>query len=906
MDSATSVSSATTRTGPFGQHRRYSAPLLLLALVLLVTWLGSTGTIQLYTGWLYDALVRHAPAGRDTPSRILLIQSRTASPDPARWAGLVNRLYALGARRVAFAFTPEPVSPDLLEVVRDHPGMVFAREPVRNAMTGAIDGLTPWDAGLQRAGALAAVQIMPPDELGIRRRQQLSISVPGQTLATLPARLAGRDADGGSGGRPFLVNFLDGGRNVPIVDLDWALAGNLVRSLVSDRIVIIGFAENVHETGLHTPATGALHSVSLLQYSAQALDTLLAGDAIREASTPVRLLLYLALVAGFLYLYQSLAVKTAAWLTLAVILAYIAVAWLLLGFAGYWLPVAGMALMQVLTFGAVFIRKASREERLIRHTLLDTQTRLRERVIPASFFASDEPWIYIANLLNQTLELHRLIFLEKVKGDHRVREVYALNCAMDDIHEMRRDYHRTPYSTAIATNGPIRVERDYLKRVDDEEVQYLVPLTFAGEVLGFWAFGIYPDRIAHEENFIGLAGDFAGQIAEMLYHRQRWQEEQHREQNPLDRYLRVAGWDDTHRSFRHSLALLDRRLSVLERVFDGMGSAAILYDLFGRVLQVNQRMEALMKEAGLRFFDMTAIDMIAAISGRDISTVRKYMHYIVVDRKVISLPAPALDNDRCTYMLSLRPLVHQSRSRLESDGDLAPFQLGGILIELNDISTFKALNDMQVDLIDQLNVRLRDDLEALVLATDLLPQDDKAWVADIVHDKASHATRLFEETQKYLYFTFEEAALECWPTDALKPLASSLQDMAEAARKAGVELRTDLPELLSFVMASPQQLVEVFNGVLRVLIDDASSGSAIRIEVGTRDGQVCYRFANTGFGLPPERLDEYLNGDLTVSVDSFRSLRAAARHVRSWGGEFHADTELGEGMRFDVCLKGFL
>ncbi|HED51919.1 MAG TPA: CHASE2 domain-containing protein [Gammaproteobacteria bacterium] len=910
MDSFKSAHSPLNKRRPSGLNYRYSAPILLLVALLAVTWLGTTGTIQLYTGWLYDTLVRHVPFERTAKSRILLIQSKTSTPDPAEWPQLISRLYELGAERVAFAFTPAPLSSELLAVIRNHPGMVFAREPIRNAVTGSIIGLKPWPEGMKEAGAEASILVMPPDELGIRRHQQRYVEVDGQSVATLAYALSRPDRPDDGNTEAFLVNFLDGGLGVPIVNLEWALSDNLVRSLVANRIVMIGFAQNVRETGLHTPATGSQQSVSLLQYSAQALDTLLANDAIHELPVVARLLLYLLIVAVFLYLYQSMSVKTGVWLTLAMILSYVVIAWLLLGLAGYWLPVVEMTILQCVTFGAVFVRKASREEQLIHRTLLDTTAKLRDRVIPASFFASEEPWVYIANLLNQTLELQRLIFLEKVEGDHRVREVHSLNCGLDDIHEMRRDYHRTPYSTAIATNAPVRVERDYLKHIDDEEVQYLVPLTFAGEVLGFWAFGIHPEKITHEESFISLAGDFAEQIAEMLYHRQRWQEEQQREKNRVSRYLRVEGWDETHRSFNNALALLDRRLDVLERVFDGMGNAAILYDLFGRVLQVNLQMETLMKRAGLRFFDMTAIDMISAISGRDLRTVREYMHYIVVERTVISLPAPAIDNDRYTYMLMIRPLIQKQQSLYETDSDLTPFQLGGILIELVDISTFKTLNDLQVNLIDQLNVHLRDDLEALVLATDLLNNnkggEDQQWVGDIITSKADHAIRIFEDVQKYLYFTFEDASLECYPIDALKPLASSVGELSDMAGKAGIELCTEQPELLYFVMAAPQSLVEVFNDVIRVLIHDASSGSKILIRVTSTEGRVCYHFENTGFGLPPERLHEYLHGDLSVSVDEFRGLRTANRRVQSWGGVFSAETELGKGMSFDICLKGFL
>lgn len=893
--------------------RRYSVPLVLLAAVLLIAWLGSTGSMQIYTGWLYDIMVRHSGAGREETSRVLLIESRSPNPDGGKWAVLVEQLYTLGARRVAFSFLPRPLPSALVEQARKHPGMVFARRPRHDPRTGILTGLEPWPAALAQAGALPAIQTMPPDELGIRRRQPRFIELDGGALPTLPQALAIAEGRVPSSDQPFLVNFLDGGMSLPVYDLQRALDGGLVRSLVGDRIVIIGFARHVREAGLHTPASGADRSVSLLQYTGQALDTLLRGKPVRELPLAAILALYLAIVSLFLWIYQTLPVRVGAWLTPGVILLYLLAAWLLLAYARLWLPVVEMSLLQLATYAAVFVRKAAREEQLIRRALLDTRSRLRQRVIPASFFDSDEPWRYVANLLNQTLELHRMIFLEKVEGDHRVREVHALNCGLDDIHEQRRDYHRTPYSTAIATNAPVRVERDYLKRHDQDEVQYLVPLTFAGEVLGFWAFGVHPDKISHEENFIGLAGDFSVQIAEMLYHRQRWREEQLRRESRLRRYLRAEGWDETHREFSDSLALLDKRLSVLEQVFDGMGNASILYDLFGRVLQVNQRMEAMMKRARLHFYDMTAIDMIAAVCGDEQTRVREYLHRVVVDRARVDLPAPGVDSDNETYMLNIRPLVRtQQRDKggRNTGDEPAPFQISGILIELVDISSFRKLNDLRVRMLERMDEHLQRDFGTLLDTAGRISRKSRdpacADAGDIMGASARHALYVLEEVRRYLYFSFEETGGEAYPVDAIQPLNAAIEAVEDGARHAGVRFRPCLPEQAQLVMACPQELTEAFSEVLRVLVSDAMADSELHIEVEPEPDRVRYRFSNAGFGIPPERLQEYLHDEVEVSVDEFRGLRTANRRIRSWGGSLRAETSLGQGMQFEIELRGFL
>jgi len=88
------------------------------------------------------------------------------------------------------------------------------------------------------------------------------------------------------------------------------------------------------------------------------------------------------------------------------------------------------------------------------HTALRRMARLQDYMLPPDFYKLDEHWGQVITFVDQTLNLNRVIFLEKVEGDHRVREVQALRCSLDDIDERRRDFERVPYSDAIAEGGP--------------------------------------------------------------------------------------------------------------------------------------------------------------------------------------------------------------------------------------------------------------------------------------------------------------------------------------------------------------------------------------------------------------------------------------------------------------------
>ncbi len=896
---------------PVSKKHQYTSLIFLFASILIVSWLSLSGAIQLYTGSVYDTLIRFSPLPETSSADILLIELDSRNEESEKLTQLVHELNAFNAKKIAFTYLPEQLSQEFLQAVADSRSVVFARKAIRNPETGEFIELQAWPESLAAIGAIDSIMVMPPNELGVSRRQLTHVNIAGEQFPVLVTDLSGLEAPDPNN-QGFRVNFLSGENRIPIVSLKRALSGGLIKSLVSGRTVIIGHARDVKEPGLHTPSSGPIHTISLLQFTGLALDSLLQKTTISQMPTMAQLLLLLMLTLLSVYLYQQISVRAAAWLTVGIPILYLLIAWATLAYLYIWLPVVEIILLQYLSFFTVFVRKATREEQLIRRTLIETTARLRDRVIPASFYATEEPWLYVANLLNQTLDLERLIFLEKVPDDHRVKEVYSLRCKLEDINELRRDYHRTPYSTAIAAAAPIRLELDYLKPLGGADIQYLIPLVFADDIIGFWAFSTDEKKRHNEEKFVQLVTDYAEQIAEMLYHRQRWLAEQASDSNAFVRYLRMEGWEDTHRSMNQALALLDRRLLGLERVFDGISTAAILYDLFGRVMQVNQQMEQLMKKVGLAFFGMTAVDMVKAITGRDESDTRNYLYYVVMERSVISLPAPLIDDEHNTYLLTIRPLVQKNgQLGLSIDGAEMPFHLGGILIELMDISVFKTLNELQTNVVDRLKIRLRSDLEALLLATELLQDEDNqaediGMITEILDEKVESIVTGFDEVQKYLHFTTEDASLERYPVDALAPINRCIEELTLIAKKKSITFTTDLPEMMCLVIAAPKQFAEILNTILTVLIQDAGANSSIKIRLMYSGDFVHYHLHNNGFGLPPERLHEYLHGERDITADDFSKLRIASDQIKAWGGTFEASTDLGKGITFEIKLRGFI
>ncbi len=64
-------------------------------------------------------------------------------------------------------------------------------------------------------------------------------------------------------------------------------------------------------------------------------------------------------------------------------------------------------------------------------------------------------------------------------------------------------------------------------------------------------------------------------------------------------------------------------------------------------------------------------------------------------------------------------------------------------------------------------------------------------------------------------------------------------------------------------------------------------------------------FTNQGFGLPEERFDRYMSGELEPSSEEFRELRHALRLAESWGGEAQAHSTTGSGIEVRLKLNVF-
>ena len=869
-----------------------------------LVWLVSlAGLLDGVSGSSYDLLMRLTASWSAASPRVVLVEL-----DPQRPAGesayrqALGLLESLGARKVVFAFLPGDASAEFYaEALRR--GVVFgwpvAQDPddpdqLRLAERPAGAALPEGSFGLVSA---------PPGSDAVHRHAHLRISVAGRSYPSL--ELAAAAASGAplppAALESCLVSFSGGPGSLPAAPLERLLAGGLIPELVQGRTVLVGASLAAAQPGLHTPTTGH-QTMSLLEFQGHALDTLLSGRIPHKPGPLAVLLLLAALTLPTLLLYQRLEVRLASWLTLSLLALHALLAAALFLSFRIMVPLVELLLAQALLFVLALRGKALLTSTAIDALLQHLAARLRERLWPTSFYLSPEHWSQVINMVNQTLDLSRVIFLERVEADHRVREIKALNCSLDDIDEKRRDYERTPYSTAIEAQRPIQVQ-GYLKRVSTQEEQYLAPLAFAGEILGFWAFGVEPARAAATPHFEAVVRDFGDQIAELLYHRQRVLKEQ--SAGGLLRLLRLQRELELYRALSRTMALVERRLGRVESLLDDLSTAAIMYDLFGRVLEANGRMLELLRTERLAPYNMTALDLVAALTGQGPAECRNVLRQVIIEKASVSVPV-ALSGGR-SFALSLRALRAGDRqSDLE---DAAPFQLTGILCELVDTTSLSRLYEVKAHLMQRLGVQLRSDLAALEhsasrLASEELPEAERRAAAAQVHERLVGALATVDECRQFLGRE-SDAGSERFPVDPEGPLVRALEGLQSSARARGLFFERPEAAVPGPVMASPTRLQDVFGSVLDHLAEDALGGTPMQIEVEENESWVTFSFGNRGFGMPNERFQAWLFSDQNGGSDTARRLHTAVRWVQDWGGAVEAESEVGSGTRIRLRFQRF-
>lgn len=864
---------------------------VICAALLSLFVLGLFGIPRALDAFLFEHLSAWRPRAPLSQARVVGIEAREGDLiDPA----FVGALNAAQPERKILLFLPEDAA--VQRALAAQGDWLLGRAllaqpddtPVLQAVPPALAAL-PW-----------AVTVAPGIGDDGLLFQRTAYELGGHTHPSL-AQVAAFGTPAGDGARRFRVRFPAADRYAAVFDATDVAAGAVPHDLLAGKIIVIARHLPEEVRAFHRLTTPAGRRLSQLEYTLAAVDTVLRRAAPWEADRNLIWLFLIVAVFVPVIGYQRLQTRTALRVVVLVSVALPVPAWLLL-FFDIWFFAAELMLLNLLVFLFLMIQENLILAGSLNRQILDTSAFMQSRYTPKSFYASDQHWSQVANMIKQMLHIRRTIFLDRVVGDHRCREVIALNCSLEDIYEMRRDYERTPYTIALDANGPIRMQRPYLKDQPENEAQFLIPLVFAGEVNGFWALGIEEENIGDPVQFEAALGETAVEIAEMLYHRRRYL--QASEDKSLLPELFAFNLDrEAGQLLRESTALMERHVLRFESIFHGQNTGVLIYDIFGQVLMINDGMADALSGVGFAPYDNTLADLLMMLGDyQDVDAKRLVLDILRLDQ-TFSFPLN-LENGR-SVLLVLRPL----RS-LREELDASPFSKLGILCEMVDITDLARLSQIKEKMIRQTTMVLRNDIMGLSMAHELItrhdvPEADKIEMMGIANEKMASLKQLLEEGGGYLRASAFDGAGPYFPIEFGGVLESVLTESQKLLDQRNLRLEIEKPELINFVLASPNQLKGLLLAVFQLLADDAEKMSAMSLRISEKDGLLNLALENQGYGIPERQLAKILGDAPDLDLRAGRELKKYLQYVDTWQGSYELTSEIGRGTACTISLKVF-
>jgi hypothetical protein len=250
---------------------------------------------------------------------------------------------------------------------------------------------------------------------------------------------------------------------------------------------------------------------------------------------------------------------------------------------------------------ACFVTWEHQIERLHRKTLAfcsHVTAEQRRLEWASTFVSSADPWQQLEKMFNELLHPERCVLMGTVDGAMYVRGMKALRCEFDDIVDRRRDFRRFPYDRANEEGAPIYLDaKQSFLRVVEGESQYMAPLKFRGELLGFVVVSVLDQLVDEAGEFVHAFRELADEAAEMLQRRRELEFEQSHDPPHVSGDL--TSWEDSLAAAQLATRRLRSYVNRFECIIRVAPTPVLLFDTYGHTLLTNQKMDELLLAEGI-------------------------------------------------------------------------------------------------------------------------------------------------------------------------------------------------------------------------------------------------------------------------------------------------------------------
>lgn len=568
---------------------------------------------------------------------------------------------------------------------------------------------------------------------------------------------------------------------------------------------------------------------------------------------------------------------------------------LVLIYLNYLLPVSEMIFI-LLTLTLLFLRHWQKLKYQEENTLLNrVSKRVQEKTLHKSFFNSDEYWEELMILVNQLFPFHKTILFEKIEGDTRIREVVSMKCSFKDIQEIRRDFTREPYLSAIEYKSLMIPNRPFFEDKNEEENEYITPLMYNNEVVGFWAFTISKEEVSKIKNFTTLINSVATEMSVLLAQRYEFKRK-NRLGNILLKLLHIELEDKNHSVFKHHFAVIEKRMLLNETLFNEIDEAIVAYDFFGKVIQINKSMQEIFEKEEVSPYQLNAAQMLSTISTFPVNEATEIVRTVLIENREYK-QFINFKKSKKKYLVNIKPVTEKDIDHKFTENYL--FQTYGILFGFIDLEFIENRYNIKEQIVEKI---LEENFNRLNNIEKLMKNNPNSIFMQKLSERIRQISFSYNQLKMLLKQSIESNEDDRYPFDIRNTINSTIKNIQNRYKDRGIEFKINVPKDIPLVLVSINRVDIVFNTLLEFLVEDSQEGIPIEINIEDKKENILIELKSLGYGMPNEKLMSYLM-EHKDTPDIYTNLKDAYYEVQKWIGEIYFYSELGEGITISIILR---
>ena len=849
--------------------RRVLLGLLPLAVALAAGLAQSAGLFR-HTDLLFFDYVTLREAGR--PPKVVI-----ARTDPAftamgtdRHAGLVRAALALGASRIAFRVDPG-LDPQVSGLPAGRIVIAQSGEPVTGSRTWRLAGQAP------ARGVVAGAKVLAGAEAGLHRRQLGWLPGEHGTIPVFETAAAGTVA----AERSYLLR-LSRRQNLPRLNASQLLGDISGLPRFDGAVVLVEPPAGTGEARVVTPRNRAAQAMTLTEYNAAAIQTLVDRRGVRELG-PLNALLLLIVagaLSGLIYLRRD--PKQILPLVLATSLVVISGgAGLLLVLGNVLVPISALLVAQLISALLVLHRGELEEDRRLRRFVTATINLSSRQILSkdqgrhADFLTASAP----------ILGITRSLLLED-RGRGRIEALASEGAEPDELALGGRRLRAFLHSARRAS-GP--VDGTALMPGWDGLVQLVAigpgQTEGAGKAGGqgqvYWLYGFPPgkDQPEARQAAAAMASDY------------------HAIQQLRSDLSEGSGHGANHRTIDQwaggAVRLISDHGDQMSSGLDGLETAIMVFHAIGFPVHANQSMAKLYELAGLPLADTTLPMLIAALTGLEAERIAASVNDLLLYGGEMRMNCRDLDT-RARQLRVAAPRTATGRRRT-------------VVVEAVDVTEPQRLAELRLSVTNLLDINLRNDLEAISFAVAVardprLDRDRLIKVLDQIERVTQRSTGRLADMTPFMQPAKDDPLSQAYPIDVAAAMREACALVAPFARDLGVRVEAEIPQVSGYSISDPRILVELIEGVLNTIIADVPQGEAVHLQMLEQISRTRITIFG-GIGMGFGRLYAALEAAESLPPGAIRAIGRGIGAAPSWGGIVSYSSEVGRGYRFVIDLR---